>query len=68
VTTFAGYLFDKRVHRKTVWIVEGGASVAMWDAPSATVTEPVAGVELPIDPVAQVTRRGVPDCDGCGLL
>jgi hypothetical protein len=32
-TTFAGYLFDKRVTNGTVWVIDGGASVAMWDAP-----------------------------------
>jgi GNAT superfamily N-acetyltransferase len=31
--SFAGWLFDKRVRRGTVRIVEGGASVAMWDPP-----------------------------------
>lgn len=30
---FAGYLFDRRVNRGTVWVVEGGAAVAMWDPP-----------------------------------
>ena len=30
---FAGHLFDQRVTRGTVWLVEGGAAVAMWDAP-----------------------------------
>jgi hypothetical protein len=62
VATFAGHLFDKRVYRKTVWIIEGGASVAMWDAPSSSVTEAVAGVELPAEPAplelpAEATAR-----------
>ena len=30
---FAGYLFDQRVNRGTVWVVEDGAAVAMWDPP-----------------------------------
>lgn len=30
---FAGYLFDRRVNRGTVWVVDGGAAVAMWDPP-----------------------------------
>lgn len=30
---FAGYLFDQRVARGTVWVVEDGAAVAMWDPP-----------------------------------
>jgi GNAT superfamily N-acetyltransferase len=32
-TAFAGYLFDQRVNRGTVWVVEHGAAVAMWDPP-----------------------------------
>lgn len=32
---FFGYLFDKRVHRETIWTIGHGASVAMWDAPAA---------------------------------
>jgi ribosomal protein S18 acetylase RimI-like enzyme len=31
---FAGQLFDKRVSAGTVWVIEGGLSVAMWDAPA----------------------------------
>jgi GNAT superfamily N-acetyltransferase len=34
-TTFARYLFDRRVQRGTIWIVDGGTSVAMWDEPGA---------------------------------
>src|SRR5688500_17948091 len=34
-TAFFGHLFDKRVHLGTVWTINGGASVAMWDAPAA---------------------------------
>ena len=30
---FAGYLFDQRVNRGTVWVVEDGAALAMWDPP-----------------------------------
>jgi GNAT superfamily N-acetyltransferase len=33
-TIFAGHLFDKRVERGTIWIVDGGMSVAMWDEPA----------------------------------
>jgi ribosomal protein S18 acetylase RimI-like enzyme len=28
---FAGFLFDRRVGHDAVWIVDGGASVAMWE-------------------------------------
>jgi GNAT superfamily N-acetyltransferase len=30
---FAGALFDQRVGNDSVWLVEDGAAVAMWDAP-----------------------------------
>lgn len=36
---FARYLFDQRVGLGTVWVVEGGASVAMWQPPGAPPTE-----------------------------
>jgi GNAT superfamily N-acetyltransferase len=32
--SFAGWLFDKRVSQGTVWVINDGAAVAMWDAPS----------------------------------
>lgn len=32
---FAGYLFDRRVHKGTVWICAGGAVAALWDEPEA---------------------------------
>ncbi len=45
-STFAGYLFDRRVRLGTVWVVEGGASVAMWDAPSTVEDEATSPLEL----------------------
>lgn len=30
---FFGRLFDKRVHRQTIWLVDGASAVAMWDGP-----------------------------------
>ncbi|MDG4834506.1 N-acetyltransferase [Solwaraspora sp. WMMD1047] len=48
---FAGYLFDRRVGGGSVWIVEGGASVAMWEPPAT----PAADVAL--DLPAEVTDR-----------
>ena len=30
---FAGWLFDRRVGHGTVWVADGGASVAMWEPP-----------------------------------
>jgi ribosomal protein S18 acetylase RimI-like enzyme len=53
---FFGHLFDKRVHRGTIWTVEHGASVAMWVAPGAA-DGPAAGVlaaQLPADAMARV--------------
>jgi ribosomal protein S18 acetylase RimI-like enzyme len=53
---FFGHLFDKRVHRRTIWTVGHGASVAMWDAPSAEPGPPddtLAG-HLPADALARV--------------
>jgi ribosomal protein S18 acetylase RimI-like enzyme len=38
-TTFTGHLFDKRVDRGTIWIIDGGTSVAMWDEPSGAADE-----------------------------
>ena len=56
--TFAGYLFDKRVHQGTVWIIEDGAAVAMWDAPRATngVTETNDQLDLPDDTLKRLDR------------
>ncbi len=50
-STFAGYLFDRRVHSGTVWVVGAGASVAMWDAPSTVevVATPPAELVLPAE-------------------
>lgn len=31
--TFAGYLFDKRVARQTVWVVGQAQAVSLWDGP-----------------------------------
>ncbi len=55
--TFAGYLFDRRVLRDAVRIVDGGASVAMWDAPSpprgdSRVETPP--LDLPTDTLARL--------------
>jgi ribosomal protein S18 acetylase RimI-like enzyme len=52
---FVGHLFDRRMARGTVWIVEGGASVSMWDGPPAPGTAPAQSppLELP----AEVTGR-----------
>ncbi len=51
-TRFAGQLFDKRVKAGTVWVVEGGLSVAMWDAPAPG--EPVHDAQPDELPAADV--------------
>jgi ribosomal protein S18 acetylase RimI-like enzyme len=33
-TEFTGRLFDERVGKGTVWVVQAGAAVAMWDGPA----------------------------------
>jgi ribosomal protein S18 acetylase RimI-like enzyme len=50
--SFAGYLFDRRVDSGTVWVVDDGAAVAMWDAPGG-----VAVPELTLDVPGDVMRR-----------
>jgi ribosomal protein S18 acetylase RimI-like enzyme len=53
---FFGHLFDKRVHRETVWTIGGGASVAMWDAPTARDGQPddTLATHLSADAMARV--------------
>lgn len=33
---FFGHLFDKRVRKQSIWTIEGGASVAIWEPPGAS--------------------------------
>ena len=49
---FAGYLFDKRVRHGSVWLVEGGASVSLWDSPDAP--ESSSALNLPPDVLARL--------------
>jgi GNAT superfamily N-acetyltransferase len=56
---FAGWLFDKRVGHGTVWLVDGGNAVAMWDPPRGTDSAPGApdvpdGPDLPPDALARL--------------
>jgi GNAT superfamily N-acetyltransferase len=58
---FFGHLFDKRVHRGTIWTIEHGASVAMWDAPGpgngpadGGPADDVLAAQLPADALARV--------------
>ncbi|MET7968558.1 N-acetyltransferase [Micromonospora sp. NPDC005305] len=53
---FFGHLFDKRVARKTIWTIGGGASVAIWEPPTPSEpgpADPLAG-RLPADALARV--------------
>ena len=55
---FFGRLFDRRVHRGTIWTIEHGASVAMWDAPGAdggpAVHDDSLADRLPADALGRV--------------
>ncbi|MGC5309104.1 GNAT family N-acetyltransferase [Micromonospora zamorensis] len=51
--TFFGNLFDKRVHRSSIWTIGGGASVAIWEPPAAG-HETSAEVRYPADVQARV--------------
>jgi GNAT superfamily N-acetyltransferase len=51
---FAGHLFDRRVTRGTVWVVEGGAAVTMWDGPGEDPADPVSTLDLPPDSRARL--------------
>jgi hypothetical protein len=53
---FTGYLFDRRVSLGTVWIVEGGASVSMWDPPNATAGDLAEGPPSPDLPAGVIAR------------
>ncbi|WP_433262997.1 GNAT family N-acetyltransferase [Micromonospora vinacea] len=39
---FFGHLFDKRVHRSSIWTIGGGASVAIWEPPAGQPADPPA--------------------------
>ncbi len=57
--TFVGYLFDERVERGTVWIVDGGAAVAMWDGPQPNGGLPANDhrqLDLPDDTLKRLDR------------
>ncbi|HEU4540963.1 MAG TPA: GNAT family N-acetyltransferase [Jiangellaceae bacterium] len=60
---FAGYLFDQRVHRGTVWVVENGAAVAMWDGPRTSDGNAANGheqitLDLPKPSLERLDRYG----------
>lgn len=41
---FFGHLFDKRVHRSSIWTIGGGASVAIWEPPARQLADVPADV------------------------
>lgn len=53
---FFGHLFDKRVHHRTIWTIEGGASVAIWEPPTTGAGRPddALAAQLPADALARV--------------
>jgi ribosomal protein S18 acetylase RimI-like enzyme len=53
---FFGDLFDKRVPQGTVWTIEHGASVAMWESPGAehVPAHDTLAAQLPADAMARV--------------
>jgi len=53
---FFGFLFDRRVRQETIWTIGGGASVAMWDAPSVGDEPPddALAALLPAEVLARV--------------
>ena len=54
-TRFAGYLFDRRVHRSSAWVGHDGGVVALWDRPDApnSVAGDHAGLTLDLGDEAQ---------------
>ncbi|WBB73201.1 N-acetyltransferase [Micromonospora sp. WMMD1128] len=55
-TAFFGHLFDKRVHKGTIWTIEHGRSVAIWEPPSADDGWPDdrLAAQLPADALTRV--------------
>lgn len=53
---FFGHLFDKRVHRQTIWTIERGASTAIWEPPKADTDFPAddLSAQLPGDALARL--------------
>ena len=55
-TAFFGHLFDKRVHKRTIWTIEYGASTAIWEPPEAenTSSDDDLSAQLPADALLRV--------------
>jgi ribosomal protein S18 acetylase RimI-like enzyme len=53
---FFGHLFDKRVQKGTVWTIEGGASTAIWEPPTAkdASSDDALFAQMPADALARV--------------
>ncbi|MEV0216660.1 GNAT family N-acetyltransferase [Micromonospora sp. NPDC050695] len=53
---FFGHLFDKRVHRSSIWTIGGGAAVAVWEPPASGDAAPDDGFDgrFPADVLARV--------------
>ncbi len=53
-SSFAAYLFDIRAPSRSVWLIDGGASVALWDPP------PDPGLEPRLEPVNAELPKAIP--------
>jgi ribosomal protein S18 acetylase RimI-like enzyme len=53
---FFGHLFDKRLPKGTVWTIEGGAAVAIWEPPGLENGSPADSLaaQLPADAMLRV--------------
>lgn len=51
---FFGRLFDKRVGRDSIWIADGGDSVAIWEPPADGSPVPALELDVPADVRARV--------------
>ncbi|MEV4692606.1 GNAT family N-acetyltransferase [Micromonospora echinospora] len=53
---FFGHLFDKRVHKETIWTIGHGASVAIWEPPASEGAQPDddLAAQLPADVLHRV--------------
>ncbi|MEU7712533.1 GNAT family N-acetyltransferase [Micromonospora chalcea] len=53
---FFGHLFDKRVHKGTIWTIGHGASVAIWEPPASGGAQPDddLAAQLPADVLHRV--------------
>jgi ribosomal protein S18 acetylase RimI-like enzyme len=51
---FFGHLFDKRVHKGTIWTIERGTSTAMWEPLGSEAADDTLPALLPADEMARL--------------